>query len=159
VDAILGVQQQREKEERQERERERERERLKEQRGRERERRSLVKKERDDRRRRIAYLAKNKLNLNSFALFITAKHHCQHHPIARDSQDSQAWRMVRPALFSSGVYANGAVNMIDESVAPQASHDDVDTWIEMLMNCKQLSEADVKKLCDKVFHSLLYRPC
>ena len=40
--------------------------------------------------------------------------------------------------------------MIDESVATQTSHDDVDTWIEMLMGCKQLSEADVKKLCDKV---------
>jgi serine/threonine-protein phosphatase 2A catalytic subunit len=27
---------------------------------------------------------------------------------------------------------------------------DVDSWIELLMNCKQLPENDVKKLCEKV---------
>lgn len=27
---------------------------------------------------------------------------------------------------------------------------EVDAWIESLMSCKQLSEVDVKKLCDKV---------
>lgn len=27
---------------------------------------------------------------------------------------------------------------------------EVDAWIEQLSQCKQLSEADVKKLCDKV---------
>lgn len=28
---------------------------------------------------------------------------------------------------------------------------DVDGWIQHLMQCKQLQEADVKRLCDKVF--------
>ena len=27
---------------------------------------------------------------------------------------------------------------------------DVDGWISVLMNCKQLPESDVKKLCEKV---------
>lgn len=27
---------------------------------------------------------------------------------------------------------------------------EIDGWIEQLSQCKQLSEADVKKLCDKV---------
>lgn len=27
---------------------------------------------------------------------------------------------------------------------------EIDVWIEQLSQCKQLSEADVKKLCDKV---------
>lgn len=31
-----------------------------------------------------------------------------------------------------------------------SSVNEVDGWIEMLMACKQLSEADVKRLCDKV---------
>ena len=30
---------------------------------------------------------------------------------------------------------------------------DVDGWIQHLMQCKQLPEADVKRLCDKVFLS------
>jgi serine/threonine-protein phosphatase 2A catalytic subunit len=28
---------------------------------------------------------------------------------------------------------------------------EIDVWIEQLSQCKQLSEADVKKLCDKVW--------
>lgn len=32
-----------------------------------------------------------------------------------------------------------------------ADYGDVDNWIQTLMACKQLSEADVKKLCDKVW--------
>lgn len=28
--------------------------------------------------------------------------------------------------------------------------DEIDGWIEQLGQCKQLTEADVKKLCDKV---------
>lgn len=27
---------------------------------------------------------------------------------------------------------------------------EIDAWIEQLSQCKQLSEADVKRLCDKV---------
>jgi serine/threonine-protein phosphatase 2A catalytic subunit len=27
---------------------------------------------------------------------------------------------------------------------------DVDSWVQVLLNCKQLSENDVKKLCEKV---------
>lgn len=27
----------------------------------------------------------------------------------------------------------------------------LDGWIESLMNCKQLAESDVQRLCDKVF--------
>lgn len=27
---------------------------------------------------------------------------------------------------------------------------DVDAWISQLQDCKQLSESDIKKLCDKV---------
>jgi len=30
---------------------------------------------------------------------------------------------------------------------------EIDGWIEQLSQCKQLSEADVKKLCDKVWIS------
>lgn len=30
---------------------------------------------------------------------------------------------------------------------------EIDGWIEQLTQCKQLTEADVKKLCDKVHHS------
>jgi hypothetical protein len=33
---------------------------------------------------------------------------------------------------------------------------EVDGWIQQLIQCKQLSEADVKKLCDKVRSSFLY---
>ena len=33
---------------------------------------------------------------------------------------------------------------------------EVDGWIQQLIQCKQLSEADVKKLCDKVRRSFLY---
>lgn len=29
---------------------------------------------------------------------------------------------------------------------------EIDGWIEQLSQCKQLSEADVKRLCDKVIH-------
>lgn len=31
-----------------------------------------------------------------------------------------------------------------------SSMNDIDGWIEGLMECKQLSEQDVQKLCDKV---------
>lgn len=30
----------------------------------------------------------------------------------------------------------------------------LDGWIESLMNCKQLAEADVQRLCDKVSNAL-----
>jgi hypothetical protein len=33
---------------------------------------------------------------------------------------------------------------------------EVDGWIQQLIECKQLSEADVKKLCDKVRRTFLY---
>jgi hypothetical protein len=33
---------------------------------------------------------------------------------------------------------------------------EVDGWIQQLIECKQLSEADVKKLCDKVRRTILY---
>ena len=32
----------------------------------------------------------------------------------------------------------------------------LDGWIENLMNCKQLAESDVQKLCDKVHDFLAY---
>ena len=35
-------------------------------------------------------------------------------------------------------------------IAIMSSNDDVDAWIAQLMQCKPLSEAEVKKLCDKV---------
>lgn len=60
---------------------------------------------------------------------------------------------VRPLLTST-------VNMTDDSIlgASEGAFDltqassvgEVDAWIESLMACKQLSEVDVKKLCDKV---------
>jgi serine/threonine-protein phosphatase 2A catalytic subunit len=34
---------------------------------------------------------------------------------------------------------------------------EVDGWIQQLSQCKQLSEADVKKLCDKVRGQFLCR--
>lgn len=56
-----------------------------------------------------------------------------------------------------------SVNMSDDSIlgggdgafeTNQASSvGDVDGWIESLMSCKQLSEADVLKLCEKVCRS------
>lgn len=52
------------------------------------------------------------------------------------------------------------VNMTDVSIlgggdcafdsSQTTSVGEVDAWIESLMACKQLSEVDVKKLCDKV---------
>jgi hypothetical protein len=33
---------------------------------------------------------------------------------------------------------------------------EVDGWIQQLTECKQLTEADVKKLCDKVCRLFLY---
>lgn len=33
-----------------------------------------------------------------------------------------------------------------------ASIPTLDGWIESLMNCKQLAESDVQRLCDKVHH-------
>lgn len=35
---------------------------------------------------------------------------------------------------------------------------DIDAWIEQLSQCKQLSEADVKSLCDKVRFDCLRHP-
>lgn len=35
---------------------------------------------------------------------------------------------------------------------------EVDAWIEQLSQCKQLTEADVKRLCDKVCNSSLQQP-
>ncbi len=39
---------------------------------------------------------------------------------------------------------------------------DLDAWIQLLMGCKQLPEADVKKLCEKVPNEIQinerYRP-
>ena len=36
----------------------------------------------------------------------------------------------------------------------------LDGWIENLMNCKQLAEGDVQRLCAKVgVNSLLFAPC
>jgi hypothetical protein len=34
-----------------------------------------------------------------------------------------------------------------------SSNDDVDAWIAQLMQCKPLSEVEVKKLCEKVSHT------
>ena len=36
---------------------------------------------------------------------------------------------------------------------------EVDQWIEQLGNCKQLTENDVKRLCDKVIIDLLPVVC
>ena len=33
---------------------------------------------------------------------------------------------------------------------------DVDAWIAQLSDCKQLPEADIKKLCDKVYKQLVF---
>lgn len=35
-------------------------------------------------------------------------------------------------------------------MATSTDFTDVDGWIQHLMQCKQLQEADVKRLCDKV---------
>ena len=35
---------------------------------------------------------------------------------------------------------------------------EIDTWIAQLSQCKQLSEADVKKLCDKVRLQIMRDP-
>jgi serine/threonine-protein phosphatase 2A catalytic subunit len=35
-----------------------------------------------------------------------------------------------------------------------SSNDDVDAWVAQLMQCKPLSELEVKKLCEKVSSSL-----
>jgi serine/threonine-protein phosphatase 2A catalytic subunit len=34
---------------------------------------------------------------------------------------------------------------------------DVDAWITQLQDCKQLSESDIKKLCDKVSKMRVYK--
>lgn len=41
-------------------------------------------------------------------------------------------------------------SLIPSTVNENQSVNDLDRWIEMLMDCKQLSEEDVKRLCDKV---------
>ncbi len=33
---------------------------------------------------------------------------------------------------------------------------ELDQWVEQLMDCKQLTEGQVKQLCDKVFLFLLF---
>ena len=40
--------------------------------------------------------------------------------------------------------------LISSSRKTATMEGEVDAWIEQLSQCKQLSEADVKKLCDKV---------
>lgn len=35
-------------------------------------------------------------------------------------------------------------------------NDDVDGWVAQLMQCKPLSEGEVKKLCEKVSYFVLY---
>lgn len=47
--------------------------------------------------------------------------------------------MIDDSLMSSGSAFDSA-----------SSAGEVDGWIEQLMSCKQLSEPDVKRLCDKV---------
>ena len=54
--------------------------------------------------------------------------------------------MTDDSLLASG---EGAFDPTQPS-----SVNEVDGWIESLMTCKQLSENDVKKLCDKVCPSL-----
>lgn len=61
------------------------------------------------------------------------------------------------------------VNMSDDSILgvgdgafeinQASSVGEVDGWIENLMACKQLSEVDVGKLCDKVFSLLATSHC
>ena len=36
------------------------------------------------------------------------------------------------------------------AASPPLDVRDLDSWVESLMQCKQLSENDVKRLCDKV---------
>lgn len=70
------------------------------------------------------------------------------------------WRMVRVLSRLSRPLLTETVNMTDDSIlgASEGAFDltqpssvgEVDAWIENLMACKQLSEVDVKKLCDKV---------
>ena len=50
--------------------------------------------------------------------------------------------MIDDSLLSSGgsVFEASSASSVGE----------VDGWIDQLMQCKQLSEADVKRLCDKV---------
>ena len=35
-------------------------------------------------------------------------------------------------------------------------NDDVDGWVAQLMQCKPLSEGEVKKLCEKVSYFIIY---
>lgn len=35
---------------------------------------------------------------------------------------------------------------------------EIDAWIEQLSQCKQLTEADVKRLCDKVSQATMSNP-
>lgn len=43
--------------------------------------------------------------------------------------------------------------------AEPASIPTLDGWIESLMTCKQLAEADVQRLCEKVRHHAVFASC
>ena len=48
--------------------------------------------------------------------------------------------------------------MEDQTTSQQPTNKDLDAWIEQLFECKQLSESQVKTICDKVLiilHNLL----
>lgn len=51
--------------------------------------------------------------------------------------------------ISSTLYLSLSYDTSTRNYSTQMEHE-IDGWIEQLSQCKQLSEADVKKLCDKV---------
>jgi hypothetical protein len=62
--------------------------------------------------------------------------------------------MTEPPALGGPISSNDATNPAGAISAiagqQQGQQDDPDVWIAQLMQCKPLSEAEVKRLCDKV---------
>jgi len=63
----------------------------------------------------------------------------------------KVWRVMVTlgSSISSTLYLSLSYDTSTRNYSTQMEHE-IDGWIEQLSQCKQLSEADVKKLCDKV---------
>jgi hypothetical protein len=86
-------------------------------------------------------------------------------PKEKKSTEERVEKQQTHAHTHTHTHSHSAVmdtNMEDVGMAPAdvspvqtepASIGTLDGWIENLMNCKQLAENDVQRLCDKVGHS------
>jgi hypothetical protein len=61
-----------------------------------------------------------------------------------------------PTKHGSQAWTLDLDSSIDILHATLIMEHEVDGWIQQLTQCKQLTEADVKKLCDKVCRLFLY---